>query len=375
MDKDYYDVLGVQKSASQEEIKKAYRELALKYHPDRNKAPDAEEKFKEINEAYAVLSDPQKRTQYDAYGPDKFGQRYSQEDIFRGFNFEDIFKDMGININFGGFESSEIFGNLFGMQQAHARGDIGQNILYRMDLSLEEAVLGTQKEISIRHVRKCQSCGGSGGDKGAKLLQCSVCHGSGYTAIVRNSMFGRVQTMSVCARCGGKGKYYDKKCKVCSGKGGVPATETVEVRIPEGVEDGMRLRLQGMGDFGKDGSGDLYVEVHTLESDRFRRDGDDIISEVSVPFYTAILGGIVQAPTIRGKHEIEISPGTEPGKHIIMKGAGSKRFRHGGYGDHVFVIKVEIPKSLSSEEKELISRYKDLNEEHHDESRKKFGIF
>ncbi len=369
---DYYSVLGVPKDATTDQIKKAYRELALKFHPDRNKDKDAENKFKEINEAYAVLSNDEKRKQYDAYGPEGFGQRYSEQDIFRGSNIQDILNEMGINLNFG-FGGQDLFGGMFGMGQQ--RGDVGQSVLYRMDVTLKDAANGATKEIMVKHVKECSACGGTGGDQGSKLTKCSECRGTGYRTVTQNSFFGRIQTTSVCNRCMGKGKTYERRCRACNGKGGVVANEKVQVRIPAGIKSGMRLKLEGMGDFGGDGSGDLYIEMNVLNDRTFRRDGDDIITEVSIPFYTAILGGEVTVPTLDGDRKIHIGPGTAPGSKVEINGAGMKRFNGSTHGNEIVIVKVDIPKSLSAGEKEMIEKFRDMNADASSQGGRRFGIF
>ncbi len=370
---DYYSTLGVSKGASQDEIKKAYRDLALKYHPDRNPSKEATERFKAINEAYAVLSNEDKRKQYDAYGPEGFSQRYTEQDIFRGSNIQDILKEMGINFNFG-FGGQDLFGGMFGTGQQ--QGDVGQSILYRMDVTLQDVAKGAAKEITVKHVKTCSVCGGSGGDPRSRISKCSECRGTGYRTVIQNSFFGRIQTTSVCSRCMGKGKVYEKKCRACGGKGGIVTTEKVQVRIPAGIKNGMRLKLEGMGDFGSDGSGDLYIDINVLNDKNFRREGDDIITEIEVPFYIAILGGEATAPALDGERRIHIDQGTSPGTRIRIKDAGIKRFGGNSYGDEIVVVNVEIPKSMSAEEKELIEKYKESKTGHKPPSGGRiFGVF
>jgi len=363
MAKDYYDILGVPHNATLDEIKKAYRELALKYHPDRNKSKEAEEKFKEINEAYAVLSDPEKRKQYDMYGPAGFGQKYSEEDIFRGFNFEDILKDLGLNFDFGFSDfGEEPFFDSFGQSgRGRASVNVGQSILYRLDITFEEAAKGTEKEIRFRHIKKCPHCNGTGAEPNAKLIKCPECNGRGVIVTTRSTFFGRIQTSTVCPRCGGSGKIYDKPCKVCNGTGGVVSDEKVVVKIPPGITDGTRLRLKGMGDYAKGGTGDLFVEVHVLEHKIFEREGNDIYVNLSIPFYTAILGGKVKVPTLDGEREIEIPRGTQQGDKIVIKGAGIRTPRD--VGDEIAIVNIAIPRSISKEEEELLMRFKELHGE------------
>ncbi len=367
MPRDYYDVLGVQKTASADEIKRAYRDLALKLHPDRNPSKEAGEKFREINEAYAVLGDPEKKKQYDAYGPAGFGQRYNEEEIFRNFDFNQVFREMGINI--GGFGDSDLFGSFFG--QGGRQGDVGQSILYRLDLTLEQIAHGSQQELTERHVKRCDNCKGGGAEPGSKTIKCPECNGRGQVAQVSNTFFGRMQTVTTCGRCRGKGKIYDKRCRVCGGKGGVVATEKINVTIPAGVTEGTRLRLEGMGDFGNDGNGDLFVEVHELRHSVFTREGDNIRANMRIPFYIAILGGRIVVPTLDGQRELTIDPGAQQGKQIVLKGAGIKKLRGSGAGDEIVTISIEIPKSLSQQQKELIEKFKSSEE---GEGKKKFGF-
>ncbi len=373
MTRDYYEVLGVQRDASLDDIKKAYRELALKLHPDRNKTKEAEEQFKEVNEAYAVLSDEQKRRKYDMVGPERFGQSYSEEEIFRNVNFDQIFRDLGININFGfggGFGDDDIMSGFFGNAR---RGEVGQSVLRRMELSLEEIARGTQKEISIRHVKRCERCAGTGGEPGSKLVRCQKCNGTGNVNTVRDTFFGRMQTVTVCDRCGGRGRLYDKKCRSCGGRGGVVATENVTVTIPAGIYNGARLRLAGMGDYGKDGSGDLLIEIIEQKHPQFQRDGDDIIATVSVPFYTAILGGTIAVPTLTdGAREMMLEPGTQQGRKIVIKGAGIRRLRGGGNGDEIAIINIEMPRSVNGEERSLLEKFRDL--QGGGPGKKRFGV-
>ncbi len=368
---DYYSVLGVPKDADQESIKKAYRELALKYHPDRNKSKEAEEKFKQINEAYAVLGDQEKRKQYDAYGPEGFSRRYTTDDIFRGSNIQDLLKDMGINFGFGG---DDIFSQMFGGGQQG--GEVGGSILYRLDISLLESARGASKEIEIKHIKECDRCGGSGGEPGAKVLKCPECGGSGSVTVVRESFFGRIQTTTTCNRCSGTGRVYERKCRVCSGKGGVVATEKVQVKIPAGISSGTRLKLRGMGDFGRDGSGDLYIEIREREDAELKREGYNIIANAKVPFYTAILGGKARVPSLEGPKEVDIPQGTAPGSRLVMKGWGIKHFNSGGIGDEIVIVNVEFPKSMTQTERNLIEEFRKGREgEPSQRGGRRFGVF
>ena len=361
MPQDFYDVLGVPKTASLDEIKRAYRQLALKYHPDRNKSKEAEEKFKTINEAYAVLSDEQKRRQYDTMGSEMFNQRFSEEDIFRNFDFQSIFKDMGINFGFGFPGMEQMFGFGGGMPR-QPRKERGQDILYRMNVSLKEVADGVQKEIRIKHVKQCERCRGSGGEPGSSIVRCEKCNGSGYVSVVRNMGFTRLQTFNTCDRCNGNGRFPERKCHTCSGKGGVVADDMVKVDIPAGINDGMNLRLHGMGDASSGGPGDLYVEIHVQRDRQFERDGDDIVTHASIPFYTAILGGNIDVQTLHSSKKLEIEPGTQPGSRITMRGEGIKSLRGSATGDQVVVVDIDMPKSLSEKERKLLEELRDLKE-------------
>ncbi|MEM3791563.1 MAG: DnaJ domain-containing protein [Candidatus Micrarchaeaceae archaeon] len=343
--KDYYEILGVPRNATLEEIKKAYRALVMKYHPDINKSKEAEEKFKEINEAYAVLSDEEKRRQYDMYGPSAFEQRYTQQDIFRDFDFESIFRDLGIGFNFPGFE------DFFGFRQAEERGD---DILYELEISLPEAARGTVKEISVNHVKMCSACRGTGAAPGSKEVTCSVCKGTGRIKSVRSSMFGRFESITVCNNCRGTGKVYEKYCKVCKGTGGVATTEKIEVEIPPGVDNGSRLRLRGMGDYARGGSGDLYIDISVKPDKRFRRNGNNIEVDLKVPFYIFILGGKIKVPTLYGDKEIAIEKGHDVSRPVIIQGFGIRK------GDEVVNLIPEFPSEISKEEEELLKKFVEL---------------
>lgn len=375
MPEDFYKILGVQKNASIEDIKKAYRELALKYHPDRNKDSGAEEHFKKINEAYAVLSDPDKRKRYDMMGSEAFNRSFSEEDIFRGFNVNDIFRDLGININMSDFGGNSPFDVFFSSSAGRGRNaDIGQDILYKMGITLHEAAEGTTKEIYVKHTAECDRCEGSGAEPGTKLVRCQQCDGEGYVRSVRNSFFGRFESVTTCPKCGGSGKTYEKPCRQCGGKGSTVKSENVKVTIPQGIRDGMRLRLNGMGDFGKDKKGDLYIEVEIRKDKTFTREEDDIYTNVQVPFYKAILGGEIEVPTLSGIKRIKIEPGTQPNSKIVMRGEGIKSFRGSTKGDEIVNVIIEMPKTLSKREEELLKEYRNIREGNSGEGRKFFGI-
>ncbi len=371
MAEDYYKVLGVAKDASQDEIKRAYRDLAMKLHPDKNKDKSTEEKFKTINEAYAVLGDSDKRKQYDAYGPEQFGRVYSQEDIFRDFDIGDVLRKMGIDFGFSPFGGGEdIFGSMFGFGNQR-RGDLGNDILARIDVSLEQAARGTEKDISVRHVVHCDNCNGSGAEPDSKIVECSRCGGSGQLRTTRSGPFGIMQTISACPKCGGQGRSPSKVCRSCSGSGKRSAENRIKVTIPRGVDTGIRLRVRGMGDFGKDRTGDLYVDVNVMKDRRFRREGDSIHVDVRVPFYVAALGGRVSVPTLYGDKEITLEEGTQSDSTVTLKGQGMPRFNSSGVGDEIAKMVVEVPKHLTKEQREHLERLAELD----GNKKKKFGIF
>ncbi|MDE1856996.1 MAG: molecular chaperone DnaJ [Candidatus Micrarchaeota archaeon] len=376
MARDYYEVLGVAKSASPDEIKKAYRNLALKYHPDRNKTKEAEESFKEINAAYAVLSDPQKRKQYDTFGPEGFSQRFSEEDIFRNFDFDQIFRGMGINIDFGGFGGGpdDMFNNLFGFPSAGRvqRGEIGGDLLDDVNLKLSDVLEDTHKKINVRHVVKCDRCGGSGAEPGSKIATCATCRGSGQAKNTQRTPFGIIQTITTCPTCKGRGKSVEDPCSKCRASGHTTSENTIDVTIPKGVADGTRLRVAGQGNYGRDHTGDLYIDISVSGERGFQRDGDNVISELRVPLYVAVLGGEAEVQTLRGKSKVKIEPGTQSGSTIVLKGQGLPRFNSSRVGDHVVDVAVEIPKKLTPEQKELMKRFGDLDS---DSKKRLFGIF
>lgn len=386
MAKDYYAVLGVKKDASQDEIKRAYRELAMKYHPDKNvdKSPEekvkVENKFKEINESYAVLSDPEKRQQYDAYGSEEFHQRYTQEDIFRNFNIDEIFRNMGFNFGSSSGDIFDMFG--FGSQAGTRNVDAGNDILARVNVTLQEAAHGAEKTIYLAHLKECGRCRGTGAEPGTNIIKCDRCNGTGQQKITRRTPFGVMQTITTCPKCGGSGKGFEKPCRNCSGHGKTHDQDKIQVKIPKGVDTGSRLRLRGMGDYGHDRVGDLYVDVVVSKERGFEREGGDIRTELRIPFYIAVLGGNAKAKTIYGEEEIRIAPGTQNGDTVVLKGKGMPSINSSNYGNQIVGIIVDLPKRLSQEQKELLERYRDLDsgkapKESKDKSGKKgfFGVF
>ncbi len=362
MKKDYYEVLGVGRDASKSDIKKAYRRLALKYHPDKCKEPDAEEKFKEISEAYAVLSDDEKRRQYDMYGHAGIDSQYNYEDIFRGADFSDIFRDLGFNFGFNDI-FQQFFGGGFGGRRRGGMGGgmgrmanrRGSDILYRMTISLEDAYFGGKKEVEVKRKEKCPECNGSGSAKGSKVVKCPVCHGSGQVQQTSRTPFGHFTQITVCPRCGGEGEIIENPCKKCHGTGVVEKRRKIEVKIPRGVENGMRLRLAGEGDAGERGgpAGDMYIEIYIRGHDKFSREGNNLVTVKKISYPEAVMGNEVEVDTMDGKGKIRIPPGTRHGDRFVLKGKGMPKLR-GGHGDMIVQVSIDIPKKVSQKEKELL---------------------
>jgi len=298
--RDYYEVLGISRNATKEEIKNSYRKLALQYHPDRNKSPDAEEKFKEISEAYAVLSDDEKKQQYDSFGHEGIGARYSYDDIFRGANFEDVFRDLGFG--FGGFES--IFESFFGRRPWYERGERrGADLQYDLEIALEDVYRGRNVEIEVPRSESCDLCHGSGAKPGTSPRECPKCRGSGRVELTKTTGFARFVQIMPCDKCRGKGTVIDTPCPRCDGSRIVKRTRKITVRIPPGIEDEQSLRLRGEGEAGQDGGplGDLYVIVHVKPHKIFRRRGDAILYETPINIVQATLGTEIPVPALNGR--------------------------------------------------------------------------
>ncbi|MCW4009384.1 MAG: molecular chaperone DnaJ [Candidatus Bathyarchaeota archaeon] len=364
--RDFYEVLGVERSATKDQIKDSYRKLAMKYHPDRNKAPEAEEKFKEVSEAYAVLSDDQKRQQYDTLGHAGFDQRYTQEDIFRGADFSDIFRDIG-----GGF--SDIFRMFFGggfggggFGGFGERVNRGQDLLYDLNITLEEAAKGAQKEIEIPRTERCDVCGGSGAAPGTQPKTCPQCNGAGRIQHMRRSAFGTFVQVAPCSQCRGKGKIVESPCKDCKGSGLVNRRRKITVNIPVGIDEGYQLRLRSEGSMAGNGgeSGDLYVLVHIIPHEEFVRDGDDLHYVQIIGYPQAALGTEVEVPTLDGPTKVKIQPGTQVGDIMKLKGKGMPRFRGYGKGDLLVQVGIAVPEKLTAKQRELLQELaKEFGEE------------
>jgi len=355
---DFYEVLGVPKDATKEQIKDTYRKLAMQFHPDRNKSPEAEEKFKQISEAYAVLSDDQKRQQYDTLGKQGFDQRYTEEDIFRGADFNDIFRDIG-----GGGGFSDIFrmffgGGGFGEQRYAERVNRGQDLLYELNITLEEAARGVQKEIEVPRTERCDVCGGSGAAPGSQARICPRCNGQGRVQTMRRSAFGTFVQVAPCPECRGKGRIIETPCRNCRGSGLVNKRRKITVNIPVGIDEGYQLRLRGEGNMAGDGGepGDLYVLVHIIPNELFTRDDENLHYVLIISYPQAVLGAEVQVPTLEGPTVLRIPAGTQAGEVMRLRGRGMPRFRGYGKGDLLIRVGISVPEKITDKQRELLEQ-------------------
>lgn len=354
--RDYYEVLGVDKSADEVSIKKAYRQLAKKYHPDMNPGDaEAEVKFKEVNEAYDVLSDPDKKAKYDQYGHAAFDPAAGGG----GYGGFGGFGDFG-------FDVGDIFSSFFGGGMggsSRRNGPIrGDNITVRLTLTFEEAVFGCKKEITYQKIQKCGTCSGTGAAAGTSPKTCSTCGGSGQVRVQQRTPFGYMQTQKQCDACGGKGKIVEKPCTDCKGNGYVRASKKLEVNIPAGVDDGQQIALRGQGSDGMNGggAGDLIILIMVRPHSVFERDGDDLYCEVPITFAEATLGADINIPTLEGSQKYTIPEGTQTGTTFTLRNKGVQRINNPKYhGDLHFTVVVEVPKGLSREQKELLEKFAD----------------
>lgn len=365
--KDYYSILGVEKNASADEIKSAYRRLAKKYHPDLNKTEEAANKFKEINEAYEVLGDDKKRANYDQFGSadgPQFGGGAG--------GFGDFFSGGGA----GGF--SDIFSDIFSAFGGGARGqrvqEKGEDINLAMDITFEEAAFGCEKDIVVSKIDKCPDCHGTGAKNGTEYTTCPDCHGSGRVRYQQNTMFGTTIREGGCQKCNATGKIVKEKCSVCSGKGYKKVNKTVKVKVPAGIDDGQTLRLRGEGNAPvRDGiSGDLNIKIKVLPHKVLTRDGFDVLMDLYIPFTTALLGGTVEIPTLNGKYKLKIPELTMSGTLMRLKNKGIKALNRDYYGDMLVTVKAEVPRSLDRKTKGLIE---DLGKSIGDKSYPKYNNF
>ncbi|GEL07281.1 molecular chaperone DnaJ [Salisediminibacterium halotolerans] len=347
--RDYYEVLGVDQNASDQEIKKAYRKLAREYHPDVNDAPDAEEKFKEVKDAYDTLSDSQKRAHYDQFG---------HADPNQGFGGAG-------GGDFGGF--SDIFDMFFGGGRRDPNApQQGADMQYTMNLDFKEAVFGKETDIEIPREENCETCGGNGAKPGTQPETCTHCQGSGQLNVEQNTPFGRVVNRRVCHHCDGTGQFVKDKCRTCGGKGKVKKRKTIHIKIPAGVDTGQQIRVAGQGEAGVNGGppGDLFVVFNVQPDEFFERDGDDIYCEMPITFTQATLGDEIEVPTLNGKVKLKVPAGTQNGTHFRLRGKGVPNVRGMGQGDQHVLMKVIVPKDISENQKRLL---REFSEEEGDE--------
>jgi molecular chaperone DnaJ len=353
--RDYYEVLGVERNADADTIKKAYRKAAIKYHPDKNPGDkEAEEKFKEAAEAYDVLSNDDKRARYDRFGHAGMGGAAGggfggQGGFSGGFSMDDIFEQFG-----------DIFGGAFGGGRRGRSRSVnrGSDIRITVKLTLQEIAEGVTKKRKINKTVKCDKCGGSGAKDASSIVTCPECNGSGYVITVQNSFFGRMQTQSICPTCGGSGRTIKDKCSKCGGEGTERGQEVVEVRIPAGVGDGMAVTVRGKGNAARRGgeNGDLLVVIEEEYNPQLIRDGNDLIHNMNITVTTALLGGEVEVPTIDGKVRIKIAPGTHAGKVLRLRGKGLPDVNSGHRGDIMVVVDITIPDELTKEERKIVEQ-------------------
>jgi len=353
--KDYYETLGIDRNSDKQQMKKAYRKLALKYHPDKNPDKGAEAKFKEISEAYAVLSDDQKRQMYDQYGHAGIDQQFSQEDIFRGANFGDIFRGMG-------FDFEDIFSSFFGGRgfSQRDRRFRGSDLRYDIEITLEEAYNGLKKEIQFPRSEICDTCHGTGAKPGTQPKTCPTCQGTGQMKQSRRTAFGIFTQVGVCTKCNGAGRVIEKVCPRCEGLGRIRAIKTIDISIPKGIDDGTQLRLHGEGESGQGGNGDLYVVVHLRQHPVFRRRGDDLFMVKEISFPEATLGSKVDIKTINGETgTLKIPEGAQYGDIFKLKRKGMPSIRGSSYGDLYIEIHIKTPVRLSKTAKKLLEKFKE----------------
>lgn len=365
--RDYYEILGAKKSATLDEIKKAYRELALRHHPDRvpvEQKKEAEEKFKEISEAYAVLSDPSKRALYDQYGHSGIDQKYAYEDIFKGADFGSVFQDLG-DFGFGGSLFEEIFGDLgFDIMGGRtSRGGSaagrrrGRDLQISAEITLEEAASGTEKTVTVPRYEICPHCSGTGAKPGTKKITCPQCKGQGKV-IASSGFFQLVQT---CPRCQGEGRLIQAPCPQCQGQGRHKVTRKIKVKIPAGVDSGSHLRIRGEGEAGTSGNGDLYVIIEVAPHAIFKRHNNDILAEINIGLTKAILGAEVEVATLNGRVRMRIPAGTQSGRIFRLREKGIPDLHGRGNGDELVKVNVDIPRNLNSQQRKLIEEFARLS--------------
>lgn len=368
MAKDYYNLLGISKGATKDEVKKAYKKLAKKYHPDLNKDADAAEKFKEINEAASVLADEQKRANYDKFGT-------AESTFGPGFDFNKFdFSDFG----FGRFDFGSIFDELFGGGYGFVRperGRRGADLRYDIDITLEEAATGITKNIIFPRTEICKECSGSGAKSSSDIVTCSNCSGTGMQRVTRRTAFGIFSTSTPCRKCNGEGRVIKKSCSGCKGSGFVRKSKKVEVKIPKGIDNGSSLRLHGLGQVSARGgqSGNLYVVVHVKKHDVFERVSDDIYLQVPISYTQAVFGVEITIPTLSGKAKLKIPAGTPTSTIFRMKGKGIPHLSGVGSGSQMVKIVVQVPKKLNKKQKQILKEFSEEFDEKEKSSKKMFG--
>ena len=342
-------MLGVSKDASEKDIKAAYRKLAMKHHPDRSDDPGAEERFKELSEAYAVLSDSDKRQKYDQFGHAGINSQYSQEDLFRGVNFEDLLRGFGM----GGESIFDMFFGGGGGRRGPARG---RDLRYDIELTLEQAAQGLEMTIEVPRTESCPKCQGSGAKPGTTPVTCSNCRGSGQVTRAQNTPFGQMVTSTTCPTCGGRGEIITSPCEDCSGSGRVRKSRKINIKVPAGVEDGQHLKLRGQGDSAgpKGVSGDLYVVINILPHRIFQRMDSDLIMESPISFTQAALGADLEVPTLNGRARIKVPAGTQTGTVFRLRGKGMPRLHGTGSGDLHVRVRINTPSALTARQKQLL---------------------
>ncbi|OKY78635.1 MAG: DnaJ type Zn finger domain [Candidatus Methanohalarchaeum thermophilum] len=352
MAEDYYEILGVDRNASQEEIKKAYRKKAKKYHPDSNSDEADEEKFKEINEAYKVLSDEEKRKKYDQFGKAGVDDSYKRRARSDFSDFEDIF--------------SSFFGDIFNQGRTGRRRERGQDLRAKIDITLKEAYEGGEKSIELERYTRCSQCDGTGAEDQSSVKKCTKCNGKGKVQQVKRGAFGQQVVITECDMCGGTGEEIGEKCSNCSGEGRVKKTEKIKFEIPAGVKNGQKVRVQGKGHAGKRGKkpGDLYVIVEIEEDDVFERRNENLFYNLKMSFPDAALGSKAEIPTMDGEVELDIPKGTQNGDIFRLQGKGMPKLRRRGYGDLYVKAVVETPENLNEEEKELLQKLREHESQH-----------
>jgi len=348
---DFYDVLGVSTDASQDEIKRAFRKLAFKYHPDRNKMPNAEEKFKEASEAYAILSDPEKRRQYDAQGYEGIKEQYKQEDIYNRGTVRDTFSEFGFNVDdlFARF-----FGGGFTSQQEQPEAQRGRDLDAQMEITLEQAASGTELEVTLPRLKRCSSCGGSGVEPGSRSVTCPKCKGAGRVEYDAASGLGQVYV--VCDRCNGRGEVPGRPCRACGGNGLEERRVKLQVKVPPGIDNGDNLVLRGQGDDGRNGGppGDFFVTIRIKPHQYLTRRGADLMYEATINFAQAALGTEIKVPTLTSERIVRVPPGTQSGSTLRLRGEGIISTH--GKGDELIHVNVKIPEKLTPRERDLIER-------------------